>query len=407
TYLAAGDTFNLNTKASVTDNLTVSSSRLGLTYDLGVKLYSLNETKKTLSDGTQTVTSTEKIMEWKKDYITTHKLTLSKSWNTDLGTFKGSVAYTIPPLTGTLLPSVSWSKGSYSASFSWKFVENENLSFEKNLMTFTFKYSGKNVVFSTTEKYQSKDFDASDILKPFSAVSSLQLKVNSGKYSVTESVDYTRYSASTGLTDYFSSIKTSFRADVFSGNVLFKSNAYGDVKFSQFDLSCNLSTKHVQYWKGRVYLAFSLKSRFVYNKENLSKTSFSLTPTFTVSVAEFIDVKLSFSSQNNQMRKYFVNDVLSLPLLWEDLLRSFDFIGDGRRNTSFIMKNISIEFVHYMEDWDLNCKYSTDLVKSGKVYTLQPSLSLYLSWKTMPDLKAEEKWRQIRKTDGSTEWQQY
>ena len=86
-----------------------------------------------------------------------------------------------------------------------------------------------------------------------------------------------------------------------------------------------------------------------------------------------------------------------------------DFFGDGRNNTSFILRSISLEAIHVMEDWNLNCKYSTEIVKSyvtgGSVYTLQPSLSVFLSWKTMPDLKVEENWRQVKGDDGSLVWE--
>ena len=86
-----------------------------------------------------------------------------------------------------------------------------------------------------------------------------------------------------------------------------------------------------------------------------------------------------------------------------------DFIGNGRYNTSFILRSISLEAVHVMDDWNLNCKYSTEIVKStvvgGSVYTLQPSLSVFLSWKTMPDLKVEENWKQTAGADGTLTWE--
>ena len=86
-----------------------------------------------------------------------------------------------------------------------------------------------------------------------------------------------------------------------------------------------------------------------------------------------------------------------------------DFFGEGRNNTSFILRSISLEAIHVMDDWNLNCKYSTEIVKSsvvgGSVYTLRPSFSVFLSWKTMPDLKVEENWRQVVGKDGTLIWE--
>ena len=90
-------------------------------------------------------------------------------------------------------------------------------------------------------------------------------------------------------------------------------------------------------------------------------------------------------------------------------MNSVDFLGDGRSNTSFILRSISLEAIHVMDDWNLNCKYSTEIVKSsvtgGSVYTLQPSLTIFLSWKTMPDLKVEENWKQVTDDNGNIVWE--
>ena len=67
------------------------------------------------------------------------------------------------------------------------------------------------------------------------------------------------------------------------------------------------------------------------------------------------------------------------------------------------MRSASLEAVHYMEDWDLHCKYSAEVVKSGTEYSLLPKFSIYLSWKTLPELKVDEKWEQKR-VDNSLEW---
>ena len=113
-----------------------------------------------------------------------------------------------------------------------------------------------------------------------------------------------------------------------------------------------------------------------------------------------MDVKFSFTTNNNSIYKYFdENDNLSMKLLAEDLGRSLDFFGRGRYNTSFIMNSAALDFVHYMEDWDLHCAYKTEVVLSNGRYSLVPEFRIYLSWKTMPDLKVDQSWKK-----NSGEW---
>ena len=73
-------------------------------------------------------------------------------------------------------------------------------------------------------------------------------------------------------------------------------------------------------------------------------------------------------------------------------MRSFDFIGSGRYNTNFNMSSISLEIVHYMQDWALHCNYSSSVVLSDDEYRFIPEFSIYLSWNTFPDLKIDESW---------------
>ena len=152
-----------------------------------------------------------------------------------------------------------------------------------------------------------------------------------------------------------------------------------------------------------MYLKAGVESEFTMDESGFETASFTITPSITFSVAEFIAFKFSFTSYNNSFYNYYIDDEFSFSMMLSDLARSFDFIGDGRRNTYFVMRSASLEAVHYMEDWDLHCKYSAEVVKSGTEYSLLPKFSIYLSWKTLPELKVDEKWEQKR-VDNSLEW---
>ena len=88
------------------------------------------------------------------------------------------------------------------------------------------------------------------------------------------------------------------------------------------------------------------------------------------------------------------NGSFSVLMMLEDLGRSFDFFGDGRYNTSFVLDEAALEITHYMKDWNFSFRYSTQIVLSDNVYEFRPEVSVYLSWKTIPDLKVEQEWQQ-------------
>jgi hypothetical protein len=71
-------------------------------------------------------------------------------------------------------------------------------------------------------------------------------------------------------------------------------------------------------------------------------------------------------------------------------MESFDFFGSGRKSTHFNMESISFEVVHYMEDWDLHCKYTGSVVLSDSKWIWTPVFTIYLQWKAIPEIKFDE-----------------
>ena len=69
--------------------------------------------------------------------------------------------------------------------------------------------------------------------------------------------------------------------------------------------------------------------------------------------------------------------------------------------TNFNIESVSIEFVHYMADWDLHVKYTASVLLSNGRYRFVPEFAVYLSWKTFPDLKVDQAWED----NGSGVWQ--
>ena len=390
----AQSSWSKKTTTSPLNTLKVSVPFFGLTYNLSLKPFDYTEEETDRKE--KTVTS--KKFEFTKDYVKTHSLVFSKSFETEAGRFTGELTYIIPPLDSSLTPLLKWSKSGVTLSLYMLFKENDGV-FEHDNVRFSTQYSSSYVVFSSILDYQTKEIESvKDYLEPLSLSSSLRLKSKDGKYYVEEAVE------GDGDTDgFFTTLKTTFRLSDVTASAVFSRNGE-KMELESINIRSNISGKSFQLWKGRIYCSFGLESVLFLKHRDRTKSYLTLSPSITFSIAEFIDIKFSFRTQNNRLGSYYEDDSFSSRLMLEDVLRSVDFFGDGRSNTNFILQNVSLEIVHYMEDWNLNFKYTTSFCKGnadGKtVYTLQPSLSVYLSWNTMPDLKAEENWTM----DASGKW---
>lgn len=399
----------VTTKIGMNNELSVKIPELGLSYELSMRI--LNDTISNnyliIDDVKDEVSSKSNSLDfgWNKDTIYKHKIALSKSFDFFGGTITPSVSYTIKPLVGAFNPKLSYKYSNFTLALSWKFVQNSKTEeYEKDLLELSTGYSSRFVTFSTAMKYQSNEYNPEDIFKPLEINSSASLRTSDKKWSITESVKYSYYSSKYDIYNYFDSIKTTLSIPYFSSSINWRTKAENDIAFSDFNMKLNYTSDPFQFWKGRVYLKFGLKSEFSMDESGFETASFTITPSLTFSVAEFIDFKFSFSSYNNSFYSYYdENDNFSFKMMLDDLARSFDFVGDGRRNTHFVMKSASLEAIHFMEDWDLHCKYSTEVVKSGTEYSLLPQLTVYLAWKTLPEMKVDEKWNQ-KLVDDELEW---
>ena len=396
---------------SVTNNLSLSIPYIYLTYNLSLKLYTLDDVSEEKVYNSGNVNENNKREEtpfsWDKSSVKTHELQFSKSFDTTLGKFSGKVSFVLPPLSFAINPSISYAYNIFSSSFSWSFKEvDDNIQPQKSNLKFAINAS--NISASVESIYNFESFTGHFESKKLRLYGSLSLFTDNKKWSIEEKIDYVPEN-SIGEKNWFNYLSTNIKMDAISSSIVFSSIETNKIELERVTIKTDINSKSVQFWKGRVFLSFTLKSSLNYLNREKNRSSFTLEPQIKFSIAEFLDFKLSLITENRNIGSYFVGDKFSLSSLFEDLAKSMDFFGDGRNNTSFILRSISMEAIHVMDDWNLNCKYSTEIVKSnvtgGSVYTLQPSLSIFLSWKTMPDLKVEENWRQVKGDDGSLVWE--
>ncbi len=389
-------TSSLWTKKLVSSPLNTFTLKIpyaGLTYSLSFKPFDYTSEEKKGEE--KSVTSSS--VEFTKTYIKTHSLSLGKSFSTAAGTFSADISYILPPLDGSITPALRWSGWGMSAALSWLFRETDSI-YSKDLLKLVLSSSWKYFTFSSTLTYQTKDYPESDFWKPFNMTGAARVKTADGKYYAEGKF------TGDGLTDgFFSSASATLKLNEVSAVMTFRNNE-ARLDFDSISINTALSSKSCQMWKGRIYLSFALESTLFLSHSDRTRSYFSIKPSLTFSVAEFLDVTFSFRSQNSRLGSYYDGDAFSFDSMWKDLLRSVDFFGRGRYSTNFVLQNVSLDVVHYMEDWNLNFSYSTSFQRSsagGKIiYTLQPSFSVYLAWNTMPDLKVEENWTK----DSSGSW---
>ncbi len=388
----AASTWTKKLTSTPLDTIKVTVPFIGLTYNLSIKPFDYTEEEKKGSE--KSVTSSTFVFT--KDYVKTHSLSLGKSLSTAAGTFSADISYILPPLESSITPSIKWSGWGVSTALSLLFKEDGD-RFRSDKLKADASLSWTYISFSSSMSYQTKDYGASSFWFPFTLTSTLRIKSADSRYYAEGKINCD------GSKDGFlSSATATLKIDEVTA-VLNFTNTDAVLAFDSVNIRTSLSSKSFQLWKGRLYCAFALDSTLFLSHTDKSRSYFTFSPSLTLSLAEFADIVFSFKSQNNKLGSYYDDSVFSFGEMWADLMRSFDFFGDGRRNTNFVLQSVSVNVVHYMEDWNLNFSYSTSFRKStsgGKtIYTLQPSFSVYLAWNTMPDLKVDEKWT---KENGST-----
>lgn len=374
---------------------TIKIPKIGFTWYINTQLYRYSKVENNSSE----TEKTEKF-GWDKESVKQHYISFSKSYGKNGFTVTPSIKYIIDPLDGIITPAISLKYKNFTFAADLNIVEDtkENI-YRGKTMNVSLGYLGTYLTSSFKAIYDWQDYTSSDIYKPLSFTSSLSLRSKDKAYSITEYLNFDAYD--NGVRNEIESLKTYIVTPVLlfthnfkTINEEFKSDYY-EVKFTKSNIAR-------YWWKNRAVFFGDVSAIFHYDYNNPYNIYSSLTTKLTFSIAEFLDINLSLVTKNNGYYRYKQNGDF-LKNMYEDLLRSFDFGGSGVNSTQFIMDSVSLEFVHYMKDWDLHCKYTAAVLSSSSGYSWVPTVTFYLKWKTMPDLKVDENWRKRNEVWTSTE----
>jgi len=166
----------------------------------------------------------------------------------------------------------------------------------------------------------------------------------------------------------------------------------------------NLNINNI--WDNRLSLTFNFNTNLNFNLQQYtySKLTFSLST--TMKMTNFIDLNLSFNSENSQIYQYFkflpffTQDV-PLPSLTEkniflDLLNSFRFDRDDlRKSSGFKLKTFSLNLVHHLGDWNailgvtLSPYQYMDPTLGHIVWKFNNNISFLVQWIPIAEVKTE------------------
>ncbi len=372
-------------RGAVNSDITFAVPLIGIEYRIASRL--MNITSERNADGT-IATDTFR-PGWNDETITSHSIALTRAFVTEAGTFTPAVEYVLPPLSARLTPRLSYSYGPFAASFGWQFLEDTSSGkFRSDLVELSIGLNTAYVTSSLSLKYQSADYDDGDFFLPLYGEASLSLRTEDRRWSITQYADYEYFNGTDY--NYFNSLMTTFQIPYFDISLEWDGPA-DELEFRSIAMHLDLESASFQLWKGRLYFSFGLESSFEMDMQNPYASEFTFSPSITFSIAEFLDFRFSFSSSNGNFYDYIQSDDFFGNML-SDLWKSFDFFGDGRSHTNFVMDSATLEVIHYMQDWDLHCAYSAEVVLYDDVYEFVPKFSVYLSWKTLPDLKIDQNW---------------
>jgi len=362
---------------------------IGLTYTLEGKLYTFRDSQTISLYESQKTT-----FEFTKEHVTKHQVRIAKSFSVGAGKLSPSITATLYPLTQSLLPAVGYAIGPWSLFSSLKFVDRQG-SLTAQLFSSSVKFTIPHITLSLAGTYDLEDLGVDR--SPLTLSGSGLLELFAKKLSFKESFSFEASSKLYGL-NYFKDVTTTLSLPYVTSTLVYAGPS--DALRAQ-SLTTQIALKDLSFswWKRRIALKLALDAKLNISFIDPYATSLSLTAKAGFSIAEFLDFSFSLTSSNRGFYRYYDSSGFSFPMMWEDLMSSFDIFGGGRYATQFNMNSIAIELVHYMEDWSLNCKYTGSVILSGNQYTWVPVVSVFLQWKTIPELKVDEKW-----TEQSGEW---
>ncbi len=166
----------------------------------------------------------------------------------------------------------------------------------------------------------------------------------------------------------------------------------------QASLRYNESFDSFIFWKNRITITPSVQSNAAVNLLRFTDSTLSFRLNLELNVHRFLDLRFSSESRNDQLFRYIgpYADELGLQRvsLLEDLVRSFNFFNRSDRiESAFKLRQLRIDAVHDLGDWDLTVGYrgSPQQVTGADGATVEwrSTVELLLQWRPIPEISRD------------------
>ncbi len=367
----------------ITHNI-INLPYLNLYYYFDTKLFEFNKIEES-----NDIEIEKNNFEFTDDFITKHEIEWKQTYPLNFINITPSLKFVLPPLSLAFKPSLKIAYNNFENSTIFTY-DIDSSNFELSNIDNILKYSINNFYFNF-----KTSFDVINNQTSSRFLDSLIVK-SSMIYSDKEANQYFSFSNKYyGL--YDSTIKNYFSEFLFTykNNFIlskFNLNTQDNIlKPDYFINTISLSQYTKYWWLNRIGLKLNIDATFNYSFIDKYSTYFSLDSSLSLRIAEFMLVNLSITTSNYGFYRYYdSNDNFNFIDMIDDLFNSFDIFGNKKYSTQFNLEKISLDFIHMMDDWDLHCKYSGSVVLSNYNYQWVPSVSIFLQWKTLPELKVDQ-----------------
>jgi len=162
-----------------------------------------------------------------------------------------------------------------------------------------------------------------------------------------------------------------------------------------------------KYFNSRFSLSYNINTSLNFDLQEYTSSNFQFTTGVTMGITKFMELKISATSQNAVIFRYF-KDVQGMEELtamytegeqndlFTDLFDSFNFFDEEKRKRSgFKMQRFNLELDHLLGDWTASFKISMypyqKQAKTGEIPTIDivSDISFFVQWKPITEIKSD------------------
>lgn len=314
--------------------------------------------------------------DFSSDYVKIHTLSYAPTYTVQEVVLRPSVTFQLPPLDITFTPKLLVSYKNITSSVSIGVKEDDSSTLEIFRGNFSFSYKGEIVTFSNNANYtknptslhfyEDLKIDTSLGINVFNSY----LKANASSLFNTKTSSFEKIAGSVSLPF----IDVSIRGTQVDKKIVGES----------LDVKLINSLEKKLWWKNRISLSYGVSALYHHSFVDSFGSFASIDFSLTFDIYKFLTIKTSVKSVNRGLYRY--NDIEDL---LEDLLKSFDFFGNGRNTTQFIMDSFSLSLIHYMDDWNLYVTYEASMENVNNRLVWSPVLKILVKWKAINEIKVD------------------